>query len=376
MANKNDQLRGVEKHRAAQDVLNYIPSMIGYWDKELKNKFSNNAYLKFFNMKSEDIYGKHIREVIGESLYKLNKPYIDAVLQGKEQTFEREIPLPSGEVSHNQALYIPDFQDGEVLGFYVMVTDITPIKKIEKEKADIYRKLVESSKMVSLGEMAGGVAHEINNPLSIITLNAALAMELLSEGELDKRQLENYITNIQMTSNRIAKIVTGLQFFSQERSNDSFNNYSVAKVVDETVIFCMEKFKSHKISFLQSKIDPLLQIQCRPTQVSQVILNLLNNAADAVSDSETKWISLKVKDFEEKIQIYVSDSGPGIPENLVDKIMQPFVTSKKVGKGTGLGLSVSRGIVENHGGQLDLDLKASNTTFVVTLPKIQNQQLS
>lgn len=373
MADNENQVISSEQLKIIKRILNNVPAMIGYWDKDLKNKFSNNTYLRFFRMTSEEIYGKHIREVIGESLYAKNRQYIEGALRGEEQYFERDIPLQSGEVAHTQSYYFPDIQNGLVEGFYVMVTDVTPLKKIEKEKEEIYRKLIENSKMVSLGEMASGIAHEINNPLSVINLNATLAREVLSEETINKKQLEAFITNIQVTSNRIEKIVTGLQFFSQSDAQNEFNNESILNIINETTIFCLERFKSLRISFLQNKIDPNLTMECRATQISQVLLNLLNNSADAIADCETRWISIKAKEVGENIEISVSDSGRGVPEDLRDKIMQPFVTNKKVGKGTGLGLSISKGIVENHSGSLSLDLNAENTTFVISLPRLQGK---
>ncbi|HEX4924120.1 MAG TPA: ATP-binding protein, partial [Bdellovibrionales bacterium] len=114
-----------------------------------------------------------------------------------------------------------------------------------------------------------------------------------------------------------------------------------------------------------------LVIACRPTQISQVLLNLLNNAHDAVAEQTEKWVKLDVRDLGDSVELSVTDSGAGIPPEIQEKIMQPFFTTKQIGEGTGLGLSISKGLVDSHHGQLRLDAKSKNTRFVVLLPKTQ-----
>lgn len=113
-------------------ILDHMPAMIGYWDRDQRNRFSNHAYLAWFGIDPERIPGLHIREVIGEERYRLNLPYIEAALRGEPQEFERAIPSPDGSrVRHSLANYIPDIVDGVVQGFYVMVSDITATKEVE-----------------------------------------------------------------------------------------------------------------------------------------------------------------------------------------------------------------------------------------------------
>lgn len=115
-----------------QTILDHMPSMIGYWDKDLLNRFGNKAYLAWFGIDYSQMEGKHIREIIGEERYRLNWPYIEAALRGKPQTFERAIPVPnSDKVRQSLAEYIPEIVDGEVRGFFVLVSDITVIKEAE-----------------------------------------------------------------------------------------------------------------------------------------------------------------------------------------------------------------------------------------------------
>ena len=128
-------------HQRTQDIrsiLNNMPSMIGYWDKNLLNRFGNAAYSEWFGIDPASMPGKHIREVIGEERFQLNLPYLEAVLRGEKQEFERAIPTPDGtQLRHSLTQYIPDIVDGEVQGFFVMVTDVTAIKETEKSLRDV-----------------------------------------------------------------------------------------------------------------------------------------------------------------------------------------------------------------------------------------------
>jgi signal transduction histidine kinase len=115
-------------------------------------------------------------------------------------------------------------------------------------------------------------------------------------------------------------------------------------------------------------------LECRPTQITQVLLNLLNNARDAAEESEERWVQLDVTELADWIRISVTDSGKGIPVEIREKIMSPFFTTKAVGKGTGLGLSITKSIVDSHRGTLILDEESVQTRFVIELPKRQPQE--
>lgn len=133
--------------RHLQSILDHVPSMIGYWDRNLRNRFGNHAYLSWFGIDPRTMPGMHLRDVIGEERYRLNLPHIEGALRGEKQTFERSIPLPDGSyVRRSLAEYIPDLVDGEVRGFYALVSDITPVKEVEialRASEERYHKVVE-----------------------------------------------------------------------------------------------------------------------------------------------------------------------------------------------------------------------------------------
>ncbi|MFL5815488.1 MAG: ATP-binding protein [Bdellovibrionia bacterium] len=245
------------------------------------------------------------------------------------------------------------------------ITDRT--RELEAQRA----KSEYAGKMAALGEMAGGVAHEINNPLAIICGSTEFIQSMIARKDVDQAKLGQLVDRIHHTAFRIVKIVKALRFFARDGSNAPFERESFQAIINDTLEFCQEKFRSHSVNLQLAPISPELKIDCQAVQISQVLLNLLQNAFDAVQGLETRWIRLEVFEAESEIRIVVTDSGTGIPAELRSKIMLPFFTTKDVGKGTGLGLSISQGIITHHRGSLSVDDTSENTCFVVRLPRIQ-----
>ncbi len=235
-------------------------------------------------------------------------------------------------------------------------------------------KMIQSSKMASLGEMSAGVSHEINNPLAIIQGGAFRALENLSHvppgGAKDKRdEVEADLNRIIQNCDRIARIVRGLRAFSRSAEHEPFIPTPLSSVVDDVMNFANERFKSENIEFHIDFRDYYV-IDCRPVQMAQVLMNLLNNAFDAVTerDHNHRHIWVTAEQTGGKLLMSVEDSGPGISKSAQARIFEPFFTTKDIGLGTGLGLSISKGIIESHGGRLWLDSESKRTRFWIELP--------
>ena len=234
-------------------------------------------------------------------------------------------------------------------------------------------KLVNSAKMAALGTMAGGIAHEINNPLVIIIGNAEFINFIEDFNETNIKTVKARTKKILDTAFRIAKIIKSLKALAREGESDPFVKVSVSSIIDETLELCGERARNFGINLGVSSepAGALIEMDCQPIQISQVLLNLVNNACEAIEDFPEKWVHLHIKDELHIIQITITDSGNGITEELRTKLFRPFFTTKAAGKGTGLGLSISLQIIESHGGTLDIDMECKNTRFVITLPKKQ-----
>lgn len=224
-----------------------------------------------------------------------------------------------------------------------------------------------SAQMSSVGEMASGITHEIANPVTIISLCAYRLKTLIEADSQDKNKIHELIARIERMCSRIAKINASMRLASRSGDKDSAIPTSIKTLILDTLEICIDKFQSENVD-LRIKEIPNHIINCRSCQISQVLLNLLNNSRDAVAGLSEKWVELKVEVEGEFLRVMITDSGKGIPKKVATKMMSPFFTTKTVTNGTGLGLSISREIIREHQGKLYYDSSISNTRFVVELP--------
>lgn len=238
-------------------------------------------------------------------------------------------------------------------------------KKIDEQRVS----MIESSRLASLGEMSAGVAHEINNPLAII-YGKVLILKRKMKSSPEYESLSGEFERIEAMVQRISKIIDGLRAFSRDGSSDDKIEFDLCKVLSDVGDLCKERLSRYGVSLQIECPVEVIRLQGREVQISQVLINLVNNAADAISTHAEKWVKIKAEVNAQNVFISVSDSGPGIPPEVRAKMMQPFFTTKEIGKGTGLGLSISLGIINDHGGVLAYDDKAPTTTFTITLPLV------
>ncbi len=251
--------------------------------------------------------------------------------------------------------------------------DITEIKKLEANHNLLAATLTAAARLSQLGEMAAGIAHEINNPLAIIQGKAGLIMQRLEAGKLNCEDMARDLTIIEKTVSRIAKIISGLLTYSRDGSNDRFHPANLKEIIEGTLQFCREKFRQHSIR-LEITCESDLLLTCRSGEISQILLNLLNNSFDAVIDEENKWVRVTANEKNGEAILRVTDSGLRIPEDVVKRLMQPFFTTKPVGRGTGIGLSIARNLAHGHCGKLEYDSSALHTTFVLSVPVKQSSR--
>lgn len=231
--------------------------------------------------------------------------------------------------------------------------------------------MARSSKLVALGTMASGIGHEINNPLTIVRASLDILQSLPPETELANEKVRNTFKKVIAATDRAAEIIAGIRGFSREGSQDPLSTIHVRDWVDNTLSFSRDRFRRHGIGLqIQLREDPTrpLRVKGRMTELSQILLNLLNNSFDAVQGTTAPWVKIEAKPVAGQIEISVTDSGPGIPADFQAKIFDSFFTTKEAGKGTGLGLSISRNLLLRFGGNMSLDASSPNTRFVILLP--------
>lgn len=226
---------------------------------------------------------------------------------------------------------------------------------------------IQTSKMSALGEMAGGIAHEINTPLATMKMIASITQREIENEIFEIEPIVQKLIKLNLMIDRIAKIVKGLKTFSRDGSNDPFIKVSLKKIIEETIDLCKEKTKSKDVMLFFDSTNLDLFSDCREVQISQVILNLISNAVDAVENLEEKWIRINLSHDNDYNYISVTDSGSGILPEIRNRIFEPFFTTKGLEKGTGLGLSISHGIIKSHKGELYVDSNSPNTCFMIKL---------
>lgn len=225
--------------------------------------------------------------------------------------------------------------------------------------------MAHTAKLASLGEMSAGVAHEINNPLAIISGSVQLLTKCVSDPE----KFSSKIIAINQGIERISKIVNGLKKFSRTTDQKNYVNQALSKVLKESAMLIEAisnrygvpvtfDVRTHSLAFFDE------------VEIEQVVVNLISNAVFAVKDLSEKWVHVSLFEEEDFVVIQVIDAGTGVEEKLRDKIFEPFFTTKKVGEGTGLGLSICRGIIQEHGGDIQVLTNSRNTTFEVRLDKV------
>jgi len=342
-----------------------------------------SARVLYVNPAFEDIYGE-----TREALYDNPRLWLERVhpedrerirqliqqppLDGEEMLYR--IVRPDGAVRWLQCHRSELRESAQVYGFGV-VRDITRLHESEQLIGLQQARLNAATKMATLGEMAASIAHEINNPLTIIDGRLHLLMKRVQRGDISREETLALLEATAATTGRIAAIVRAMRNFSREVSADPLVTVRVSEILDQTLAFCRERYTVHGIELsVDQGLDPT--VVCRPVQVTQVLLNLLNNAFDAAAAAQptaARWVQVQVQarvaEAGEVVEIAVSDSGRGVASEHRARLFSPFFTTKPPGQGTGLGLSVARRIAQAHGGDLSLDEASPATRFVLRLPR-------
>jgi two-component system NtrC family sensor kinase len=246
------------------------------------------------------------------------------------------------------------------------------MEQMERKKAAADEISIQSAKMAALGKMAAGIAHEINNPLAVISEQAGWMKDLLKTEDLAK--VENFqefaeaVRKIEQHMNR-AKTVTHRLLGFARRMEPVSEKVHINRVLDETIDFLENEARYRNIDIQTNYASDLPAITSDSTQLQQVFLNILNNAIDAIGKDGEILIRTSFIAKNNAVAIELSDNGPGIPKEALNKIFDPFFTTKEVGKGTGLGLSISYSIVEKLGGRIMVaSQEGEGTTFTIYLP--------
>ncbi len=325
--------------------------------KDLEGRYFivNPVTAQAFGRKPEDFIGKTAAEILPSKLAALIQKHDKEVIDCNCHRSYEELVRIEGRDHYFQTIRFPlnDYK-GSVMGVCTIMRDVTS----EKELRD---QLVQSSKLVAIGQLAAGVAHEINNPLTGIL---AYAEDMADELPENNEMREDVDVIIRETK-RCRDIVRNLLDFARQEA-PKLEEMNPNQIVDQalSLVAKLPQFRNIEINkIIENKIP---SIQCDPQQIQQVVLNLMLNAADAMNGKGIIKLTSEYDLRQDKCILSVEDNGPGIPENLIDKIFEPFFSTKGT---NGLGLAVSWGIVERHHGTIEIDMaEGAGAIFKIILP--------
>jgi C4-dicarboxylate-specific signal transduction histidine kinase len=248
-----------------------------------------------------------------------------------------------------------------------LIEDLTAQRALERDLEEERLKAIHASKLSTLGEMAASFAHEINNPLGIIDAYAFVLSDPSDQG--DPAEVQEAVDAIRSAAARAGKIVLGLRKFARQSERDPAEPVRVSQLIAESLDLCRSRILTHGVGLILD-VSTESSVLGRAIELEQVLVNLLNNGFDAARASERKSIRVMARDDGPSVVIAVEDSGPGVVEDLREKIFRPFFTTKVSGEGTGLGLSISRTIVETHGGTLTYEDDGRSHRFEIRLARV------
>jgi len=288
--------------------------------------------------------------------------------EGGIRGYEVEVKKPNGETIPTLVFaHLLIMQNQELI--LISIVDISHERKAQSQ-------IVHASKMATLGEMATGIAHELNQPLNIIRMSAESALDRAGDGELDMDFTKAKFTRIFSQVERASEIIDHMRIFGRKSEND-IGPVNPCKAALDASALLREQLRLREIELRLNLAE-----DCRPVfgvqvHLEQVLMNLIGNARDAIisrsgkgGDTAGNLITMTVEDAPPQnfIRILVTDTGGGIPQNILSRIFEPFFTTKEVGRGTGLGLSVTHGIIKQMGGAIVADNVNGGAQFKITLP--------
>ena len=335
-----------------ENTFNSITDLISIHYLDYRLAKVNSALALRHHTTPEDLVGRHCWEVYDNSNRKCpDCPHERTLKTGKPSISEKEYHPLGGTFLSSTFPYFNE--DGKMIGTIHIAKEITFEKKLQE-------KLIHSEKMAAMGQIAAGIAHEINNPLNAITGYASYLLETRDETP-GKEELDKILKAAVRCKESVRK------FLNLARDTPKkIESIDIKEVIENVLSMCHHNIFSQKIKVMKG-IEPGLWVKADKIQIEEAFINIVLNACQAMKDGG----ELTIKAYEEggSVKVEIADTGSGIPEEDIDKIFDPFFTTKEPGKGTGLGLAVSQTIIKNNGGAIYChSTLGEGAAFIITLP--------
>lgn len=249
-----------------------------------------------------------------------------------------------------------------------MLTEVTTTQ-IETAQIEQRKNGELSQKMIALGQLATNLAHEISSPLTAIQENATVIRRLIESGQTADPRLLECCSRLERAVGKSASIVQSLKGLARKPHKDAAIAVDLLEALNSSIELCEHRLRSKNISLETIFSQSPVHVLGRSSEIGQIVVNLLNNAIDAITEHSAPWIQIHVNETDTSVKLSFIDSGPGISQNIQAHIFEPYFTTKPPDKGTGLGLGISKSIANAMGGDILLDPTHKNTCFVVYLRK-------
>jgi PAS domain S-box-containing protein len=349
-------------------VINAIPELIAYVDKNLRYQFNNKAFERWFGLSRQAICGREIWDIIGESSYKIVEKYVQQAMAGNTVTFEEKISYPSSGIVYIRSTYVPNFSEtGEVTGFIVLTTDITQSKSDEELEKKHMLELAHTSRMITIGEMSSQLAHELSQPLTSIDAYSRACITLIKKDKTTKEEILNALENVSSQAIRAQEIMHELRNFVKK--DDSRKNICINSLINSAIKLLRLEFQEQDPEVELDLAEGLPEVFADRILIEQILINLIKNAIEAMRTLavENRRLIIESHNQNQEVSVSIHDSGPGLSEYEINKIFEPFYTTKP--EGMGMGLAITRSIIYSHGGHLIVEQNLhGGTTFRFTLP--------
>lgn len=351
-----------------REFIDSLPGYVSWFDNELNYIDANNKLTEITGVEREEIVGKNL------GFTNPTDPLVHKIRQFKNSNQPTEIieisiqkeGLPDKHLLTMLLRYRLNSNEEQIS---VLSLDVTQLKMQEQELEKKRIQLINQEKYTALGEMAGGIAHEINNPLAIICGKTEVLLLQKEKGILTDEALERQLKGIHNTSQRLIKIVKSLKTLVRDGRIDSIEQTTVAAAIDPLLEILVSRLENMNVNLYVDRGDFEMEIRCGIVELGQVLMNLIVNAAQAIEPMDEKWVKISIRSDATKVYIIIVDSGNGISPEVQRKLFQPFFTTKAPGVGTGIGLSLSKELMQKQQGDLYYQSGLANTTFVLELPK-------
>ena len=354
--------------QSLEKVIDSLPVLVAYVDTEQRYRFNNQAYEGFFGLSPGQIYGKTVCEVLDEAAYREVRPYVEQALAGKPVTFERQFSYEGEGIRDMVVTFLPDTSpQGEVRGFFVVANDVSLVKQSEQRERQHMQEQAHVSRLASMGEMATGIAHEINQPLAAIAMYSAAGVRTL-QGECDRGQMKTWLEAINAQAKRASEIVQRVRHFMR-KGKPQFGPVDLNQVAREAAALLRHEAQSQGVEIALQLVGNLPPVEGDVILLEQVVFNLLRNALEALLPQPNgRRITLHTSFDAEQVYFEVGDTGPGVDPAIAEHVFDSFVSSKQ--EGMGMGLAISRSIIEAHVGKLRYTANPEGgTTFMFCLAR-------